>query len=74
LERVKGIEHFTKNTELVDSTGDSQAGKSDYAQIRAHAAGANRPTLARVAAVWSKLPAPLKAAILAIVNSSAGVQ
>lgn len=28
------------------------------------------PDLARIVTVWSKLPAPLKAAILAIVNSS----
>jgi hypothetical protein len=70
MERAKGFEPFAEKSELVDSQASSQTGKSDYTHIRAHATGAPCPNLAKVVAGWSKLPAPLKAAILAIVNSS----
>ena len=74
MERAKGFEPSPEKSELVDSQVFSQAGKSGYTQIRAHAAGASCPKLAKVVAVWPKLPEPLKAAILAIVNSMEGVQ
>jgi hypothetical protein len=74
MERAKGFEPFAQKSELVDSQAPAQTGKSDYTQIRAHATGATCPNLAKVVAVWSKLPAPLKAAILAIVNSSEDVR
>ena len=69
VDRVKGIEPFAEKSESVDSQPSSQTDKTDYTQIRAHATGATCPNLAKVVAVWSKLPAPLKAAILAIVES-----
>jgi hypothetical protein len=43
-------------------------------QLGTQATVASCPQLAQVVTVWSKLPAPLKAAILAIVNSAEGVQ
>jgi hypothetical protein len=70
MERAKGFEPFAEKSEPVDSQASSQTDKSDYTQIRAHAVGATRPNLAKVVEAWAKLPAPLKAAILAIVNSS----
>jgi hypothetical protein len=74
MERAKGFEPSAEKSESVDSKWASQSDKSDYTQIRAHVTGAVCPNLAKVVAVWSKLPAPLKAAILAIVNSLEGVR
>ncbi len=50
--------------------GNSEAGTQLGTQAKVTAS----PDLARIVTVWSILPAPLKAAILAIVNSSEGVQ
>src|ERR1017187_9563677 len=63
MEGAKGFEPSAESAKLVDSKGFSQGAKSDYTQIRAHSAGANCPELAQVVAIWSKLPAALKAAI-----------
>jgi hypothetical protein len=71
MERAKGFEPSAQKSELVESQASSQADNSNYTQIRAHATGAACPNLAKVVAGWSKLSAPLKAAILAIVKSSA---
>jgi hypothetical protein len=69
LERAKGFEPSTQKSELIDSQASSQTDKTDYTQIRAQILGELGPELARAVAAWSKLPAPLKAAILAIINS-----
>jgi hypothetical protein len=70
MERAKGFEPLAKKLELVDSQTFSQTEKSDNTQIRAHAVVTSCPKLAKVVAIWGNLPAPLQAAILAIVNSS----
>ena len=69
MERAKGFEPFAKNPESPDSECFPKPAKPDHTQIRAHAGGVTCPDLAIVVAVWSKLPTPLKAAILAIVGS-----
>jgi len=74
MERAKGIEPSCKKLELIDSQAPAQIDKADYTQIRAHAAGSSCPNLAKVVASWSELSPPLKAAILAIINSVKGVQ
>ena len=72
MERAKGFEPFTKKSELIDSQASSQTAKTDYTQIRAQIQGAFGQELAQVVATWPKLPQPLKAAILAIINSVEG--
>ena len=74
MERAKGFEPSAQSEKAVDSIGSPQVSSSDYTQIRAQILGQLGPELTRIVATWSKLPAPLKAAILAIVNSSEGVQ
>jgi hypothetical protein len=70
MERAKGFEPFAEKSELIDSQAFSQTDKLGYTQIRAQATGATCLDLAKVVAGWPKLPPALKAAILAIVNSS----
>jgi hypothetical protein len=70
LERAKGFEPSTQNQQQIQSQNNPQSADSDYTQIRAQILGGLGSNLARVVASWSKLPAALKAAILAIVNSS----
>ena len=70
LERAKGFEPSAQNSELVDSQALPQSEKSDYTQIRAQILDSSSPDLAKVVAAWSKLSAPLKAAILAIIATS----
>ena len=69
LERVKGIEPSLNPSESLLNTGDSAKDQPGHTQIRAHATGAVCPDLAKVVAAWEKLPASLKAAILAIAGS-----
>jgi hypothetical protein len=69
MERAKGFEPFAQKSELIDFQAFSQSDKSDYTQIRAQGTGATCPNLAKVVTAWSKLPPPLKAAILAIVGT-----
>jgi len=70
MERAKGFEPSAQKSELIDSQASSQTDKSDYTQICAQIPGELGTDLSRVVAAWSKLSAPLKAAILAIINSS----
>jgi hypothetical protein len=72
VERAKGFEPFAQNSEVAQNQASPQPAQNDCTQIRAQIPDLSCPELARVVAVWSKLPAPLKAAILAIVNSSIG--
>jgi hypothetical protein len=69
LERAKGFEPSTQNSQPIQPQANLQSSQSDYTQIRAQIPGELGPELAQVVATWSKLPAPLKAAILAIVGS-----
>ncbi len=69
MERAKGFEPSTQNSETPQPQPVSNSLKAGYTQIRAHAADVFCPDLARVVAAWDKLPASLKAAILAIVDS-----
>jgi hypothetical protein len=71
LERAKGFEPSAQNSELVDSQALPQSEKSDYTQIRAQILDSSSPDLAKVVEAWPNLPGPLKAAILAIIDSSA---
>ena len=52
------------------SQGDSEADTQLGTQTKVAAC----PRLSQVVTAWAKLPEPLKAAILAIVNSSEGAQ
>ena len=70
LERVKGIEPSPQNSEFAQNQALPQHAEADYTQGRAQIPDAASPDLAKVVAAWTNLPAALKAAILAIVNSS----
>ena len=74
MERVKGIEPSLENSKTLLNTGDSESLQAHYTQIRAQILVELGPDLTRVVAVWPNLPAPLKAAILAIVNSSEDIR
>jgi hypothetical protein len=69
LERAKGFEPSAQNSQPLQPQNHPQSADSDYTQIRAQILGVLGPELSQVVASWSKLPAPLKAAILAIVGS-----
>jgi hypothetical protein len=71
MERAKGFEPFVKNSQQIQSQENPQSSNSDYTQIRAQIVGEFSPDLAQVVTAWTKLPPPLKAAILAIVGSVA---
>jgi hypothetical protein len=70
LERVKGIEVFTENPQVADNQHPTQEGERGYTQIRAQIEKPLEPDLAAVVAAWPSLSAPLKAAIVAIVNTA----
>jgi hypothetical protein len=74
LERAKGFEPLAQNSENTQNQASPQPAQEGCTQIRAQILGELGPELARVVAVWSKLPGPLKAAILAIVNSTEDVR
>jgi len=71
---VKGIEPSTKHSKIVDDQLTRKCAEGSNTQIRAQIAGAPGRDLSRVGAAWSQLSAPLKAAILAIVDSSTNVE
>jgi hypothetical protein len=70
MERVKGIEPSTQISESAQNQPLPGPPQVEYTQGRAQIPDAASPDLAKVVAAWAKLSAPLKAAILAIVNSS----
>jgi hypothetical protein len=74
MERAKGFEPSTLDLESIANQKLPKTNNCDYTQIRAQIASANGPELAQIVASWPKLSAPLKAAILAIVNSVGGGQ
>jgi hypothetical protein len=67
---VKGIEPFSEVSQAPQDKSGADSGTSDHTQIRAQIPGALGRDLSEVVAAWADLPSPLKAAILAIVNSS----
>jgi hypothetical protein len=71
LERVKGIEPSAEHSQTVERQSVIEHPDGAYTQIRAQIQGNGGRDLAQVVNAWPELPAALKAAILAIVNSSA---
>jgi len=70
LERAKGIEPSTENSQEAQNQSATEAAQYDYTQIRAQIPDSSCPDLAKVVAAWLSLSQPLKAAILAIVAVS----
>jgi hypothetical protein len=70
LERVKGIEPSTQNSQLVENQHVSEHADASYTQIRAQILDNDRRDLSHVVNAWAGLPGAFKAAILAIVNST----
>ena len=66
----EGFEPFAEHTEVPHNQSILDSARTGNTQIRAQIADALGRDLSEVVAAWSKIPAPLKAAILAIVNSS----
>jgi hypothetical protein len=71
---VKGIEPCAPNSLVANNQSLARLAHSDNTQIRAQILDALGRDLSRVVEAWDQLPGPLKAAILAIVNSSADRQ
>ena len=74
LERAKGFEPSVENSEVVEHQCIAPQVKAGYTQIHTQTPDALCPELSQIIAAWSKLSAPLKAAILAIINSSEGAR
>jgi hypothetical protein len=70
MERVKGIEPSTQNSQLIESQHAAKDGEGAYTQIRAQIEDNGGRGLAQVVNAWAELPAALKAAILAIVTTA----
>jgi hypothetical protein len=70
LERVKGFEPSASNSQAVESQPVSESAETPYTQIRAQIAGDIGRDLSQVVGAWPSLPGPLRAAILAIINSA----
>ena len=70
-ERAKGFEPFTLNAEASQAQVLPNGTQGDHTQIRAQISEPLCPDLAKVVGAWSRLSQPLKAAILAIVDSAA---
>jgi hypothetical protein len=69
MERAKGFEPSAQNAEVAQPQAFPNIDQEDYTQIRAQISRPVDSELAQVAAAWASLSQPLKAAILAIVNS-----
>ena len=70
MERVKGIEAFTHNPQVVELEHVPGSDARGYTQIRAQIEKPLEPDLAAVVASWPSLSAPLKAAIVTIANTA----
>lgn len=68
---MKGIEPCAANPFVPNNQSVAVPARNDNTQIRAQILDALGRNLSRVVAAWDDLPGPLKAAILAIVDSSA---
>jgi hypothetical protein len=69
LERAKGFEPSPTDSEASQNHLVTQSSREGYTHGYAQISGASCPDLAKVVTAWAKLPAALKAAILAIVGS-----
>ena len=67
---MEGFEPFAENPQATQNQVVRDSSSSAHTQIRAQITDALGRDLAQVVAAWAKIPPPLKAAILAIVNSS----
>jgi hypothetical protein len=70
MERVKGIEASSPDSQTTENTAVSHVPTAGYIQIRAQIPDISSPGLAQVVKAWEKLPAALQSAILAIVDSA----
>jgi hypothetical protein len=70
MERVKGIEPCSNNSENVENQSLPQVSRDPTTQIGAQILDSSCPDLAKVVATWANLSAPLKAAILAIIGAN----
>ena len=70
MERVKGIEPSTQNPQTAEKQHAPKGREAAYTQIRAQIQGNDGRDLAQIVNAWGDLPAALKAAILAIVNTA----
>jgi hypothetical protein len=70
MERVKGIEPSSQDSQASVSQQAPKDGEAAYTQIRAQIVGNDGRDLSHVVEAWPGLPAAFKAAILAIVNST----
>ena len=70
MERVKGIEASAQNPQVAESQGVPTNGYRGHTQLSAQIQGKYGRDLSHVVEAWSELPAPLKAAILAIIDAA----
>ena len=70
MERVKGIEASAQNPQVAENQGVPTDSQRDYTQLCAQIQGKDGRDLSQVVEAWAELPAPLKAAILAIVDAA----
>jgi hypothetical protein len=70
MERAKGFEPSPQNPQPVGNEHDGSNGERGYTQPRAQITGNDWRDLSQVVAAWGVLPAALKAAILAIVDTA----
>jgi hypothetical protein len=70
LERAKGFEPSTQNSEPAQPQASPESTQEGYTQIRAQISEPIDSDLEKVCRAWSSLSQPLKAAILAIIGTS----
>jgi hypothetical protein len=70
MERVKGIEPSPENAETPQTQALTSGTQEGYTQIRAQISEPICAELAKVVGAWPRLSQPLKAGILAIVDSA----
>ena len=68
MERAKGFEPSTQKSEVAPPQVSPRSSQDGYTQLCAQIPDAAWPEVSRVVAAWAKLPLPLKAAILAIID------
>ena len=70
MERAKGFEPSPQNPQVAANQPVTNDGETGYTQPRAQIQGNDWRDLSQVVAAWGELPAALKAAILAIVDTA----
>ena len=74
MERAKGFEPSAQNSEVTQPQAPANSSEEGYTQIRAQILNSADSDLQKVAVAWSSLSQPIKAAILAIVDSTAAAE